>query len=148
MGIQDFHSGHVKSVSACPLCGEPIVRTCEYCIETGKEPVFSIGGGCIGVAQRYAPMLRIKWMCAGGCEIEVKGKYNEGRVNCFEDIENVPVDVPQAPKHESLTGENLRELSPKVEQARHALAELGEGIDYAKSERRSKDESGRSSSSG
>lgn len=139
----DFHKGHIQAVGVCPLCGEIITRTREIEMTTGNELTYASYGRVVGVTQTREPTVRIKWMCAAGCEIEVKGAQPRRNLDFFE-----PVEEPKLPKPEPLTGENLRELSPKVEQARHALAELGEGIDHdTKGESRSDAEPGRPSSS-
>ncbi|MFA5052802.1 MAG: hypothetical protein WC565_01990 [Parcubacteria group bacterium] len=143
MAHQDFHRGHVKAVGVCPLCGEIITRTYQVDMETGNELVYGIGG-VRGVTQRHAPTIRVKWMCAGGCDIEVKGAYPAGRELDFFGSS----DEPKAPEPEPLTGESLRELSPMAERAKHALDELGEGIDHGtKGERRNDVEPGRPSGS-
>jgi hypothetical protein len=120
-------------------------------METGNELVYGLGGGngrrVVGVTQGRAPTIRIKWMCAGGCEIDVKGEYRQSCVDFF-DTQDVRIDTSDEPKNEPLTGENLRELSPKAEQAKHALEELEEGMDGhgTKGESRSGAEPGRRSS--
>jgi len=93
-------------------------------MNTGNELCCSSYGRVIGVTRTRAPTVRVEWICAAGCVIEVTGAEPRRKLDFFGTIEE-----PKLPKPEPLTGENLRELSPKVEQARHALAELEEGIE-------------------
>lgn len=153
MGNQDFHKGHIKAIGVCPLCGEIITRTREVEMESGNTLVYGLGRRVVGVTQQHAPTVRIRWMCAGGCDIEVKGLYPTGRNmndEFFNGKQDVRIDASDEPKNEPLTGENLRELSPKAEQAKHALEELEEGMDGhgTEGESRSDAEPGRRSSSG
>jgi endonuclease YncB( thermonuclease family) len=150
--MRDFHEGHIKAVGVCPLCGEIITRTMQTEIRTGDELTYA-SYGRVGVTRRHEPTIQIKWMCAAGCTIEVRGQMPRGRNmndEFFNGTQEVRIDAIEEPKPESLTGENLRELSPKAEQAKHALEELEEGMDSngTKGESRSDAEPGRRSSSG
>lgn len=94
-------------------------------METGNELVYGVGRSVVGVASTRAPTIEIEWMCESGCQITVEGIYRSNLQ--VVEAQEVKIDSSE-PKLESLTGESLRKLSPKAERAKHALDELGEGI--------------------
>ena len=124
----DFHPGHIKAVGVCPLCGEIITRTMQTEIQTGDELTYA-SYGRVGVTRRHEPTIQIKWMCAAGCTIEVRGQMPRGRNmndEFFNGTQEVRIDTYDEPK--ALTGESLSSLTPKAQQAKQALEELEEGM--------------------
>lgn len=123
MGMRNFNDGHVKAACGCPLCGSPIVRTRSFEHQTGIEPIFTMGNRIPVATRTHEPTIHIVWECSQGCVIEASG-IDHG-LALFGSS-----DEPKEPKPEPLTGESLRALSPMAERAKHALDELGEGIDH------------------
>jgi hypothetical protein len=113
----------MKAVGVCPLCGEIIERTLSFEESYEHVPVYTTRPRASCMVSRGISTVRVTWMCAAGCNIEVTGTrpHNIDFSNRIDDV--VP---PQEP--EPLTGERFSELLPKAECAKHALEELEEGM--------------------
>jgi len=122
MGNQRFHVGHIQAVGCCPLCGGLIDRTREVEIQTGIGVDFGFDGSPRS-RQMREPTVKIRWACENGCTIEAEGIYRQEMLKEITSVEQL-----QTLTSEPLTGERLRNLSPKAEQAKQALDELGERV--------------------